>query len=223
MRWFSLDIETLATPENSGYGIVVPNYAIVQIPENYKDALNWLYVQLPIQPQLDLGLKTDASTMNFWFNLCAKEFPNSLLEMQKSFTLEIPHIIANGVEISPEDVTGVVKTFLHGSLEIDRDVKVFGNGCQFDCSILQENHRVSYNEGNLWNYVAPNNIRTLRLLLTKEEDKQMRTDIEPYLEAFCEVLDEKGYMEKLALHNPVYDAAKESLFASWILERKKSS
>ncbi|AQW88865.1 putative metallopeptidase [Erwinia phage pEa_SNUABM_50] len=220
---FCLDIETLATPEQSGYGIVIPNYAIVKIPEVLTSELEWMYVQLPIQEQLDLGLKTDAPTMNFWFNICAQEFPLALCEMQKSFTLKNSKVIINGEDVDSHNIPLMLRNFLHGSDKIDNKVKVFGNGCHFDCSILQENHRVLFGEGNLWHYSAPNNIRTLRLLLSEQEEQDMKEAVEPVLEQFCQAMDEQGYTYDLCLHNPIFDAAKEALFATYILNLKKST
>ncbi|SOK58615.1 hypothetical protein [Yersinia phage fHe-Yen9-04] len=223
MKSYCLDIETLATPELSGYSIVIPNYAIVKIPEVLTSDLEWMYVQLPIQDQLDVSLKTDAPTMNFWFNICAQEFPLSLCEMQKSFTLKNPKIIINGEESDSLNVPLMLKTFIHGSEKIDNNVKVYGNGCHFDCSILQDNHRILFGEGNLWHYSAPNNIRTLRLLLNEQQEEDMKEAVLPVLEKFCSSFNEQGYTYDLCLHNPIFDAAKEALFASYVLNLKKST
>lgn len=224
MYGYSLDIETLATPEKSGYGIVVPNYAVVKIPEVLTSDLQWLYVQLPIQDQLDLGLKVDASTMNFWFDACAQEFPLALCEMQKSFKLERPFALRHdGTIYEQHHIPSVLKFFIGNSEVNSPNNKIYGNGCHFDCSILQENHRVMFGEGDLWHYSAPNNVRTLRLLLTKEEDEQMREEVQPHLDAFCEIVNEQKLMYDLCLHNPLYDAAKEALFITYILNMKKSA
>lgn len=224
MSSFSLDIETLGTPERSGYGIVIPNYAIVKIPEVLTSELEWLYVQLPIQQQLDLGLKVDANTMNFWFDVCAQEFPLALYEMQKSFKLNEP-VISNshGLLDASVGLSNVIKDFMYGENNPSASNKIYGNGCNFDCSILQENHRIMYNDANLWHYSSPNNVRTLRLLLTKDEDNEMHEIIEPYLEEFCDSINSMEIMYNLCLHNPLYDAAKEALFITYILNMKKSA
>lgn len=222
MTMFAIDIETLATPENSGYGLVIPNYAVVRIPEVLTHEMEWLYVQLPIQDQLDAGLKIDARTMNFWFNICAKEFPFALGEMQKSFDLKRPVAISSdGAQLS-QNMSGVLKHFLHNSYEPKNGTKIFGNGCNFDCSILQENHRVMFGDGNLWNYASPQNVRTLRMLLTKSEEEDMKETIQPHLDSFIEEMDSYENMSPLCLHNPLYDAAKESLMIRHILDLKKS-
>lgn len=224
MNLFSLDIETLGTPENSGYGIVIPNYAIVKIPDELTSDLDWLYVQIPIQDQIDNGLKMDASTMNFWFNICAQEFPLALCEMQKSFKLNSPKILySNGESYETSNIPLAIKKFLHGQQEPQFNTKVFGNGCNFDCSILQENHRVMFGDGNLWQYAAPNNVRSLRLLLSKEDEELMKDTIEPYLNRFCDSIDETELMFDLCLHNPLFDAAKEALFVTYIMNLKKSA
>ena len=224
MNGFALDIETLGTPERSGYGIVIPNYAIVKIPDTLTHELEWLYVQLPIQDQLDKGLKTDAKTMDFWFNVCAQEFPLALCEMQKSFTLSNANVIRydNSKYSSETKITDIIKFFMHNSDKVDNNIKIYGNGCHFDCSILQENHRIMFDDANLWHYSAPNNVRTLRLLLSKEEEEQMKDAVQPYLNAFCDDVNDKEIMFDLCLHNPLFDAAKEALFISYILNLKKS-
>lgn len=219
---FCLDIETLATPEQSGYGIVIPNYAIVKIPEVLTSELEWMYVQLPIQDQLDLGLKMDASAMNFWFNICANEFPIALREIQKSFTLKNSKVIINGEYVDSHNIPLMLRNFLHCSDKIDNNIKVFGNGCNFDCSILQENHRVLFGEGNLWHYSSPNNIRTLRLLLNEHEEHDMIEAVNPVLNKFSQTFDKQKHTSELCLHNPIFDAANEALFATYILNLKKS-
>lgn len=224
MNLFSLDIETLGTPENSGYGIVIPNYAIVKIPDQLTSELEWIYVQLPIQDQIDVGLKVDSSTMNFWFNTCAQEFPLALCEMQQSFGLKSPNIIrSDGTVITSPNIPLAIKHFMHGQEEPKYTTKVFGNGCNFDCSILQENHRILFGDGNLWQYAAPNNVRSLRLLLSKEDEETMKNEIDPYLTQFCDSIDEMGWMYDLCLHNPLFDAAKEALFVTYIMNLKKSA
>lgn len=221
-----LDIETLATPENSGYAIVVPNYAVVKIPEDLTSDLEWMYVQLPIQEQLDVGLKTDSKTMNFWFNICAQEFPLSLCEMQKSFMLVNPIVTINGKIIdNTNNVPYLLKSFMNDNSSGSnyKSTKVYGNGCNFDCSILQENHRLLFGDANLWIYSSPNNVRTLRLLLSEEEEEQMKNEVQPFLDKFCENIDDTDIMYNLCLHNPLYDAAKEALYTSFMLKLKKST
>jgi hypothetical protein len=222
MKMFTIDIESLATPENSGYNIVIPNYAVVRIPEVLTHEMEWLYVQLPIQDQLDLGLKVDARTMDFWFNACAQEFPLALCEMQKSFQLTSPvALCSDGAKLS-QNIPSVLKWFLHDAAEPRFSTKIFGNGCNFDCSILQENHRVMFGDGNLWNYASPQNVRTLRMLLTKNEEAEMKEAIQPHLDLFVEDIDSMNLMYPLCLHNPLYDAAKESLMTRYMLDLKKS-
>ncbi|AFC21787.1 putative metallopeptidase [Cronobacter phage vB_CsaM_GAP32] len=224
LNLFSLDIETLATPEKSGYGIVVPNYAIVRIPEVLTANLDWLYIQLPIQEQLDAGLKVDASTMNFWFDICAQEFPLALCEMQKSFKLDrVQAMRSDGTVYQGTNIPSILKGFMGFDGTNKMSTKVFGNGCNFDCSILQENHRVMFGEGDLWHYASPNNVRTLRLLLTKEEDEKMHEEVQPYLDEFCDKVNESEIMFELCLHNPLFDAAKEALFVTYIMNLKKSA
>ncbi|EBS4516437.1 hypothetical protein DQT32_03275 [Salmonella enterica subsp. enterica serovar Braenderup] len=224
MSNFCLDIETLATPETSGYSLVIPNYAIVKIPEVLTSDLEWLYVQLPIQDQLDVGLKVDANTMNFWFDVCAQEFPLALCEMQKSFKLDkVQALRSDGTIFQSTNIPSILRGFMEFDGTHNMNTKIYGNGCHFDCSILQENHRVLFGDASLWHYASPNNVRTLRLLLTKEEDEQMKEDVQPFLDAFCEKVNELDFMYNLCLHNPVYDAAKEALFVTYILNLKKSA
>jgi len=221
MNLFCLDIESLATPENSGYGIVVPNYAIVQIPEVLTHDMPWMYVQLPIQDQLDNGLKMDARTLDFWFNICAQQFPLALCEMQKSFNIQTPtiHLSTNDEPLEVSNVPSALAKFIG---QPSMETKVFGNGCHFDCSILQENHRVMFNNGTLWHYSSPNNVRTLRLLMSEQDELEMKEAVQPHLDAFCDSVNEKEIMFPLCLHNPLFDAAKEALFTSYMMEKFKT-
>lgn len=218
MDLFSLDIESLATPENSGYGIVIPNYAVVKVPEVLTHKLDWMYTQLPIQDQLDNGLKVDARTMDFWFNICAQEFPLALCEMQKSFTLTSPSVLlsSKGAKFDTTNIPLALHKFLG---EPSSSTKVFGNGCHFDCSILQDNHRVMFNDGSLWHYSSPNNVRTLRLLMSEDDELEMKEATQLHLDLFCEEVDEMGLLYPLCLHNPLYDAAKEALYISFMMQK----
>ncbi len=219
MNLVSLDIETLAVPELTGFGLVVPNYAVVKVPETLTHNLEWTYIKLPVQDQLDVGLKTDARTMNFWFNVCAREFPMALSEMQKSFNLDRPVVIQHDKE--PRKTSNVIPALQQFISPEDKNTKVFGNGCNFDCSILTENHRVLFGEGDLWNYAAPNNIRTLRLLISSEGESLMKEAVQPHLDKFVEEVNARNVMCELQLHNPLYDAAKEALFISFLMDYLK--
>lgn len=221
-RITAVDIESLATPENAGYGIVIPNFAFVLVPDTpVTDHLEYLYVQMPVQEQLDAGLKTGASTMDFWHNMCAKEYPNAHAEMIKSFTLTNPKIHTNARFISSEAsyIPYVIKQFVYGNpYGLDENVvpHVYGNGCHFDCSILQENMRVQYGDGSLWHYSSPDNARTLKRLLDGEHREEMDEMVAPVLAAFVRNMEGQG-IGTLELHHPLYDAAREALQISYCL------
>jgi hypothetical protein len=142
--------------------------------------------------------------------------------MQKSFKLQSPVALhSNGTIYDSPNIPNILKWFLHNSDEPKFNTKVFGNGCHFDCSILQENHRVMFGDGKLWIYSSPQNVRTLRMLLSKEEETAMKEAIQPHLDAFVEEVDSLDIMFPLCLHNPVYDAAKESLMTRYMLDLVK--
>jgi hypothetical protein len=49
----------------------------------------------------------------------------------------------------------------------------------------------------------------------------MKEAIQPHLDAFVEEVDSLDIMFPLCLHNPVYDAAKESLMTRYMLDLVK--
>lgn len=221
-RKTALDIESLGNPENSGYAVVVPNFAFVAIPDAPEtDHLEYLYVQQPVQDQLDLGLRVGASTMDFWHNKCAKEFPGAHEEMIKSFTLVNPVIHTNVPYICPtvHYIPHVIQQFVYGTSHgVDNDVstEVYGNGCHFDCSILQENSRVLFGNADLWHYSSPQNARTLKGRLNDEQRAEMDDIVQRVLGAF--VRNMNGTVGVLELHHPLYDAAREALQISYCLK-----
>lgn len=220
MKYFTIDIESLDVPENSGHAIVMPNYAVVEIPERFTSDLNWLYVRMSIPEQIDVGLTYDPER-TFW-NECKTTFPNAEREMAKSYSIKSDEVILNGKEILYPNVPEELRNFLHGSQTIDNEVKLFGNGCNFDTSITLDNHRVRYNDSKLWHYAAPQNLRTLRLLLSEKEEKEMHYQVQPYVDTFCNNVNSLGKIEPLELHNPLYDAAKEALYATYCIQILKA-
>lgn len=219
----AIDIESLGNPENSGYQVVIPNYAIVRIPDSVDDSkLEWLYVQMPVQPQLDEGLKVGASTLDFWHNSCATDFPDAHNEMIKSYSLEshVIHTNSKVVNAQSSNLPLVVQQFLYddstGKVEGTKP-HLYGNGCHFDCSLLQENHRVMYGNADLWHYSSPQNARTLKDLINDEQRVDMDHRVAESLRMFCRTLDSKkvGFMD---LHHPLYDAAREALQISYCIE-----
>lgn len=221
-RKTALDIESLGNPENSGYAVVVPNFAFVAIPDAPDtDNLEYLYIQQPVQEQLDLGLRVGASTMDFWHNLCAKEFPGAHTEMIKSFTLNKPVIHTNVpyIRTTVQYIPHVIQQFVYGTTHgADNSIstEVYGNGCHFDCSILQENSRVLYGNADLWHYSAPQNARTLKNRLNEEQRTEMDNIVQRVLGAF--VRNMNGTVGVLELHHPLYDAAREALQISYCLK-----
>lgn len=222
-RDVAIDIESLAIPENSGYDIVIPNYALVkvpEVPETYQ--LDWMYVQMPLQPQIDKGLKMSASCMSFWFDMCAEEYPRALQEMKKSFLLDTVELKLSSqpyVTHKIEDPSIVVNGFLNGEYG-EYDGKIWGNGCHFDCSILQANHRIMYNNGNMWKYSAPQNARSLKDLLSDAEREEMDSIVTDYLGRFEITTRVEHGIVNLQLHHPLYDAAREALQISYCRQKK---
>lgn len=219
-RKTALDIESLGNPENSGYAVVVPNFAFVAIPDAPDtDHLEYLYIQQPVQDQLDVGLRVGASTMDFWHNMCAKDFPGAHAEMIKSFTLERPVIHTNVSYIRTDayHIPSIIQQFVHGHyLGTGTGEEVYGNGCHFDCSILQENSRVLYGNADLWHYSAPQNARTLKNRLNEEQRAEMDDIVQRVLGAFISNMN--GTVGVLELHHPLYDAAREALQISYCLK-----
>ena len=222
-RDVAIDIESLAVPEESGYDIVIPNYALVvvpEVPETYE--LEWMYVQMPIQEQLDKGLKVAASTMSFWFNDCAQNHTRALDEMKKSLTAKTTTVRSsylNGIELEEENPSYKVSEFINGDSGI-LDGKIWGNGCHFDCSILQANHRIMYGNAKMWHYSAPQNARSIKDLLSDKQRTEMDTVVTEYLRRFETHTRVMHGMTNLELHHPLYDAAREALQISYCLSVK---
>lgn len=219
----AVDIESLGNPENSGYAVVIPNYALVRIPDNVRDGISdWMYAQIPVQDQLDIGLKVGASTLDFWHNDCAKNFPDAHAEMIKSYSLQNVRIHSNVPYIDKTSMYPpyAVKQFLYGE-KYDNDYDnilphLYGNGCHFDCSILQENHRVLYGNGEMWHYSSPQNARTLKARINDAQHEEMNELVKTALESFVKTLpDDVG---TLCLHHPLYDAAREALQIAYCIE-----
>ncbi|WEM33396.1 hypothetical protein EJP02_335 [Escherichia phage EJP2] len=214
-RRSALDIETLSTPEHSGYSIVVPNFAFVTIPEGDEE-LEWMYVKCPIQDQLDAGLKLSTHGMDFWYNLCAKEYQHAHKEVLDCNSLSTVQIYTNAkyANTNTQNLPLSIRQFVYGNstgeqLEFDNAPEVFGNGCNFDCSILQQNILTMYGTGELWHYSSPQNARTLKNRINPDERDRMDKYVSTKLEEFCASLPpEVGTMQ---LHHPLYDAAREAL------------
>ncbi|QCW19063.1 exoribonuclease [Salmonella phage SE_PL] len=228
-RDVTIDIETWGTPENSGYNIIIPNYALVVVPEEPRTYdLEWMYVQMPIQPQINKGLSLDADALSFWHDMCAKEYSRAYEEMKKSLTLNTceirtrnyaPTASKGDSPMKVNDPTTMVEFFISN---YSRNTgKLWGNGCNFDCSILQENHRVMYNNGKMWRYDAPQNARSLKDLLSDEERAEMDSIVQDYLGRFETTVRVECGLTNLQLHHPLYDAAREALQVSYCRMKKK--
>ena len=237
-RRLAVDIETMTVPERSGYGIVIPNYAIVAVPDKPEDGISeFMYVLMGQTPQINKGLAVDGEGMAFWFEMCAKNYPGAMEAMLPSLTLQNSEGFIKRVGYEVERVSDGVNTgawtpnqaimiMQRGSdvysVDTDIEAEIYGNGCNFDCSILQENHRVMYGNGNLWKYNAPQNARTLKGLLKEDERSDMDAVVKVQLQKFVDKYDKclkQGYME---LHHPLYDAAREALQISFCLSLKQS-
>lgn len=214
---YAIDIETLSNPETSGYDIVIPNYAIVEVPDDLTSLLRFVYLKLPVQQQLDVGLKVGADTLDFWFSNCAKDYPNSTKEVLSTFKLETPTITTASGTYKVNNIPYELSRFFNRT----REFYIYGNGCNFDCSILQANHKVLYGTADLWHYTAPQNARTLKNLLSEDEYTDMKAALQPHLDEFAGMVQTRLGMT-LELHHPLYDAAREALQISYCLKLKKS-
>lgn len=222
-RDVTIDIESWGTPENSGYDIIIPNYALVVVPDEPETYdLEWLYVQLPIQAQIDKGLKMDASALSFWFDMCAQDYPRALEEMKKSLNIKSPRFRTRNYEpirskgdqdIFIPDTSFTVESFIDfvGS----KEGKIWGNGCHFDCSILQANHRLLFGNSKMWKYNAPQNARSLKDLLSEKQREEMDAIVKDYLGRFETTMRVECGITNLQLHHPLYDAAREALQVSY--------
>lgn len=222
-RDVTIDIESWGTPENSGYDIIIPNYALVVVPENPRTYdLEWLYVQLPIQQQIESGLKMDASALSFWFDMCAQEYPRALEEMKKSLTLTAPKVRSRNyepnrsmgnVDLCIPNPSAMVENFISDFYR--KEGKIWGNGCHFDCSILQANHRLLFGNSTMWKYNAPQNARSLKDLLSDAQRAEMDAIVTDYLGRFETTVRVECGLTNLQLHHPLYDAAREALQVSY--------
>lgn len=222
-RDVTIDIETWGTPENSGYDIIIPNYALVVVPDEPETYdLEWMYVQLPLQQQINKGLKMDASALSFWFDNCAEEYPRALDEMKKSLTLSTAQVRTRNYEpthstghtsMNVPDPSTMVENFISDFFR--KEGKLWGNGCNFDCSILQANHRLLFGNSTMWKYNAPQNARSLKDLLSTAQRKEMDSIVKDYLGRFETTVRVECGMTNLELHHPLYDAAREAIQVSY--------
>lgn len=223
-RHVAVDIECLGTPENSGYDIIIPNYAVVMVPSKpTHNITNFFYVKQPYQAQVNAGLKSDASAMSFWMNKCAKEYPGAYEEVASTMDLATAEIYtSNGKakKIFPNDLIAEFWDELRYHYGEEVPHSVWGNGCHFDCSILEANHRKLYGKTGMWSYDAPDNARTIKRLLNDAARQEMDEIVAlqlPKFVQFAEFCDVKG----LELHHPLFDAAREAIQISYCLNKLK--
>lgn len=216
---YAVDIESFGTPERSGYDIIIPNYAIVLVPTNpMKDISRYAYVKLPFQKQIDAGLKVDAGSMNFWMNMCQNDHKGAYEEVVSTLTLSEPEIISgsqNNLYKTKNvlDLWNALRYDLNGN---ENNIEIWGNGCHFDCSILQANHRKMFGVGELWKYNAPQNARSVKNRLTEDEKFDMDSIVDVQLKKFVEMVADHG-LYGLELHHPLFDAAREAIQVSYCL------
>lgn len=220
----ALDIESLGTPELSGYNIIVPNYAMVPVPDHPFDSIKtFYYVKMPYQMQVQAGMKSDTGSMDFWFNECRKHYPRALDEVTSTFKLDKPEVysVVDGERCTGDDVLEMWKDIRYNIYGEEESLEIWGNGCHFDCSILQANHLAVLGNGKLWNYTSPQNARSLKNLLNESEREEMDFIVKKYLLKFTDFAAGNGFTG-LELHHPLYDAAREAIQISYCLALKKS-
>ncbi|EHU8780953.1 3'-5' exoribonuclease [Escherichia coli] len=224
-RHISVDIETLGTPELSGYDIIIPNYAAVVVPSKPENDIHqFLYVKLPYQDQVAAGLKSDAGAMDFWMNTCQKEYPNAYTEVASTMKIKAPELYGPNEQsrrfFAYSSIVDFWKELRYNEHGEEVPHSVWGNGCNFDCSILQANHLKLMNAGELWKYDAPENARTLKRLLNEEARIEMDEIVSVQLAKFVTYANKCG-INGLELHHPLFDAAREAIQISFCLNKLK--
>lgn len=231
----AVDIETLGTPENSGMYQVIPNLAMVFVPEDFRNGIEgYIYTRIPVQEQLNAGCTVDARGLAFWMGMGSYEdgkHEGSQKEVIKALKADVQNtfyqcpaelcdlIDSYGGMLTPEILRTIFEPDFYGV----REVHFYGKGCNFDYSLLQGNMYKRFGTGNISSYRAPQNCRTLEALLTKEEMEQAREDILPVLNDFIHnTMNANPDIGDLVLHHPLYDAAREALLISWMLAKKRS-
>lgn len=232
VRRVVVDIETLTVPERNGYGIVIPNYAFVAVPDKPTDPIrDFMYVIMSVDAQIKKGLKVDGSGMAFWFEQCAKDHPGAMQAMLPSLTSQntegFIQLYSDVDRITDQAYGGyspcdAIRAFINPYRDNSDSQEVYGNGCNFDCSILQENHRVMFGDSNLWKYSAPQNARTLKNLLSDEEREEMDEIVAVQLPKFTKMAGPRIKHGSMELHHPLYDAAREALQISYCISKKQS-
>lgn len=231
IKSIALDIEALGTPEKAGYGVVIPNLGMVAVPDKMDDKLDFIYIRNAVQPQLDKGLTVDSGALHFW--MASPENPADAITMVNAQEEVIKSLqgdtclyyrwdasVLEGVKDIPvlEDYR---KFFNPQSYDVDK-VHIYGKGCHFDFSILQEFNRVMFGSGEISSYTSPQNIRTLEVLFSTEELKQRSDEVDFYVQKFIASLHRFSTdIGTLVLHHPLYDAAREALQVRWMLDKKK--
>ncbi len=230
----AVDIEALGTPELAGYAVPIPNLAIVAVPEKLTGNLDFIYTRIAVQPQLDKGLKVDAGALHFWMadpenTVDAITMINARDEVLKALkgdecvyyrwpagiiNQELPH-----TTLSLQDYLNI---FSPEKYDADK-LHFYGKGCHFDYSLLQENIRTRFGQGNITHYSSPQNVRTLEVLFTEEELDERRDVVDAYVQRFIKSIHNYSTdIGVMVLHHPLYDAAREALQIRWMLDRKKS-
>lgn len=216
---YAVDIESFGTPENSGYDIIIPNYAIVLVPSNpLKDISHFAYVKLPFQKQIDAGLKVDAGAMNFWMNMCNSEYKDAYAEVASTLSLTESEIISGSSHESykTKNILDLWNAIRYDPYGKENNIEIWGNDCHFDCSILQANHRKLFGVGELWKYNSPQNARSVRNRLNEVERVDMDSIVDVQLTKFIEMVADHG-IHGLELHHPLFDAAREAIQISYCL------
>lgn len=230
----AIDIEALGTPELAGYAVPIPNLAIVAVPDTLTSDLEFIYARNAVQPQLDKGLKVDSGALHFWMSdpenpadaltmFHARDEVLKALNGEECMYSRWPKgIITNEPPMESlglQDYLNIFNPELYGADKIH----LYGKGCHFDYSLLQENIRVRFGQGNISHYSSPQNVRTLEVLFTEDELNQRRATVEQYVQEFIATLQPYSTdIGVLVLHHPLYDAAREALQIRWMLDRKTS-
>lgn len=226
----TIDIEALGTPERAGYGVVIPNLAMVMVPESFDAGnMSFIYTRIPVNEQLNKGLKVDGNTLHFWMadpergyevqNMdCARnEVLKSLVATDHITYMRWP--CTNKLStVGLDELRKIFSPDFYGG----KEVLIFGKGCHFDYSILQENIRIRYGSADFSSYRAPQNVRTLELLFSTEELAQRSEDVDAEMQKFIDSLQAFSTdIGEMVLHHPLYDAAREALQVRWMLDRSK--
>ena len=191
MNHVMIDLETFGTRSNS---VVVSIGAVAFDP--YSDSLLGasFHEAIDLKSAIGHGLKMDPSTVLWW------------LEQSQNAQMALVHKVKGASSLAT--TLGAFRGFLQ---RVSPDVKVWGNGADFDLALLQDAYE-SIGSEKPWKYNASRCYRTLLAEFGRPEDKVAPELAHDALaDAIAQAKTAQNIFARLRLRDPI--AAREELQA----------